>query len=94
MTVRRGAIRSPNPRRSLGDKIKDEVYRQMFRLEAGRKGADLALAVALLRGWVAANSEAPKLNSWLKKVCPICILMIEVNRQPAEEGSQPLQNPL
>ena len=50
MTVRKGATRSSNPRGSHDDKIKDEVYRQMFRLEAGRQDADLALAIALLRG--------------------------------------------
>jgi hypothetical protein len=83
MTARKGATRSSNPRRSHGDKIRDEVYRQMFRLEAGRQGADFALAIALLRGWVASYSEAevPQLNEWLKKICPICLLMIEVSRQ-------------
>jgi hypothetical protein len=83
MAVRKGATRSSDLRRSHGDKIKDEVYRQMFRLEAGRQGADLALAIALLRGWVASDSEAgvPQLNEWLKKICPICLLMIEAYRQ-------------
>ena len=83
MTVRKGATRSSNPRGSHDDKIKDEVYRQMFRLEAGRQDADLALAIALLRGWVDSYSETevPQLNEWLKKICPICLLMIEVSRQ-------------
>ena len=34
MAVRKGATRSSDPRKSRGDSIKDEVYRQMFRLEA------------------------------------------------------------
>jgi len=30
--------------------VKDEVYRQMFRLEESRPGADMGLALALLHG--------------------------------------------
>jgi hypothetical protein len=44
----------------------------MFRLEAGRGRRPWPSQFALLRGWVASNSEAeaPKLNNWLKKICP------------------------
>jgi hypothetical protein len=61
------------------DQLKDEVYRQMFRLEAERPSADLLLAVALLHAWVAlerqpADSEP---RQWLRTVCPLCLRMIE-----------------
>lgn len=93
MTERKPATRSRNPRRDRGDRLKDEVYRQMFRLEANRAGADLELAIALLRGWLAPYSEPEntKLREWLKKVCPICLLMIEAARQGNDSGQQCLQ---
>lgn len=57
----------------------DEVYREMYQLEAGRPGAEMALALALLRARVAADrpSEKHKDWNWLKTVCPICLKMIE-----------------
>jgi hypothetical protein len=59
--------------------LKDEVYRQMFRLEEGRPGAEMGLAVVLLRAWIAAASkpESSEDRDWLKKVSPICLQMIE-----------------
>ena len=74
MTVRKDTIRSRPPRRNHDEQLKDEVYRQMFRLEEGRPGAELELAIALLRGWLAADCEpeVSKLREWLKKICPIC----------------------
>jgi len=73
------------------DALKDEVYRQMFRLEACRPGAELALAVALVRACAAtcSISGSCKQREWLKKICPICLAMIEVAqhgapRTPAE----------
>jgi hypothetical protein len=38
MTARDGSTRSNNPRRTRGERLKDEVYRHMFRLEASRPG--------------------------------------------------------
>lgn len=69
------------PRRTHHDRLKDEVYRHMFRLEANRPGADLDLAVALLRGWLDADSGrggAP-MREWLRKICPICLSLIEAS---------------
>lgn len=65
------------PRRS--EQFKDEVYRQMFRLEASRPGADMDLALALLRAWQAADAkpESGEELRWLRKICPICLEMIE-----------------
>lgn len=59
--------------------MRDEVYRQMFRLEEGRPGAEVQLAVAMLRAWSALEklpSEDEK-RQWLRRICPICIRMIE-----------------
>jgi len=90
MTVRKDTARSRSPRRNHGEQLKDEVYRQMFRLEAGRPGAELALTIALLRGWLAADCEpeVSKSREWLKKICPVCLLMIEA-RQQANNSDQP-----
>jgi hypothetical protein len=61
--------------------LKDEVYRHMFRLEAKRPGSDMDLAISLLRAWTASVSRSSQGRQWLKKICPICLLMIEAARQ-------------
>ena len=76
MTARKSL---PRPRPLRAARIKDEVYRQMFLLEENRPGAEIGLALALLRAWLAveprpANDEE---RDWLKKVSPICLDMIE-----------------
>jgi hypothetical protein len=67
------------PRGTL--QLKDEVYRQMFRLEEGRPGAEMGLAVALLRSWIAADPkpQSSEDRDWLKKISPICLQMIEAS---------------
>jgi hypothetical protein len=79
MTRRRTSSDSANARRSLGERLKDEVYRQMFRLEESRPGAEMDLALVLLRAWLAAESipERRAEREWLKKISPICLQMIE-----------------
>jgi hypothetical protein len=59
--------------------LKDEVYRQMFRLEEDRSGAELGLTLALLRAWIATNAKRQGAGNreWLIKVSPICLQMIE-----------------
>jgi hypothetical protein len=86
MTERGASDRSEKLRGRSGDRLKDEVYRHMFRLEANRPGADLDLAIALLRGWLASydGTQVPKLREWLMEVCPISLLMIEAGRQWSE----------
>ena len=90
MTVQKAAIRPSAVSQYHGERLKDEVYRQMFRLEAGRPGAELALTIALLRGWLAADCEpeVSKSREWLKKICPVCLLMIEA-RQQTNNSDQP-----
>jgi hypothetical protein len=51
----------------------------MFLLEERRSGAEMDLALALLRAWLTAVSM-PKERAeweWLKRISPICIQMIE-----------------
>ena len=57
----------------------DEVYREMYLLEAGRPGAEMGLALALLRARVAADGKSGKKSDWdwLKTLCPHCLKMIE-----------------
>lgn len=61
------------------NRLKDEVYRQMLLLEMRRPGAEMGLALALLRAWVAAGTRSRTRRdwSWLRDACPICLKMIE-----------------
>ena len=83
MTVRKAATRPSAVRQYHGERLKDEDYRQMLRLEANRPGSELDLAMLLLRAWVAEDSDpnSSKSRDWLKKICPICLLMIEAKQQ-------------
>ena len=79
MTPRKAVVRSNKPCRNQGGQLKDEVYRQMFRLEENRPDAEMGLALALVRAWLASASkpESGEERDWLKKVSPICLQMIE-----------------
>jgi hypothetical protein len=83
MTVRKGVTRPARPRHIRGERVKDEVYCQMFLLEESRSGAEMGLALALLRAWLAADSKpaSDEERDWLKKVSPICLEMIEATLQ-------------
>ena len=69
--------------------LQDEVYRQMFRLEEGHPSADMLLAVALLRAWMAFEREPAQSEPrrWLRSVCPVCLKMI--GKEPGCEGDRP-----
>ena len=77
---------SGSSRQLQSDGLKDEVYRHMFRLEEHRPGAEHDLTVALLRAWIALDSGQQALieRSWLRKICPICLAMIEAAAQPVD----------
>lgn len=79
MTPQKAAGRLNKPGRNRGAQLKDEVYRQMFRLEEGRLGAGVGLATALVRAWLATDSkpESGEDLDWLRKVSPICLQMID-----------------
>ena len=66
------------------ERLKDEVYRQMYRLEAKRPGAELGLAVALLRAWQATSSvmKGENQQEWLSKVSSIGLSLIEESLEP------------
>jgi hypothetical protein len=78
--------RKSDPSSRRMNRLKDEVYREMFLLEARRPGAEMGLALALLRAWVSSGAPAEKDKdwSWLRTVCPICLKMIE---ESLEHGS-------
>lgn len=79
MTPRKSTAKATGSPFKWSERLKDEVYRQMYLLEASRPGAEAALAIALLRAWIASGAEAemPLSREWLIKICPICIQMIE-----------------
>ena len=61
------------------NRLKDEVYREMFRLECSRPGAEMGLALALLRAWSlrSLQREGESDWDWLATICPICLKIIE-----------------
>ena len=61
--------------------LKDDVYREMLLLEGNRPGAEMGLALALLRAVVQYDSflENEDFGGWLKTVCPLGLRMIEVS---------------
>jgi len=76
-----------------GDRLKDEVYRQMYRLEERREDSAIGLALALLRAWVEedAKIDSAKEQSWLAKISPICIQMIEKSLQSECAGGSSVE---
>ena len=93
MTARKSVTRPVSPRHIHGERIKDEVYRQMFRLEESRPGAEMGLALALLRAWLDAESKpaSDSEQDWLKKVSPVCLEMIEAALQAGGTAHQCVQ---
>jgi hypothetical protein len=92
MTTPNRSAHSHTSRPPRSEPFQDEVYRQMFRLEASRPGAALDLALALLRAWTAADAQPANRSQkhWLRKISPICIEMIESSlRPPAPPRSCP-----
>jgi hypothetical protein len=86
--TQRPAAASPRLRRAQHDDIQDEVYRQMFRIEEHRPGAENDLAVALVRATVASEATPARssLRHWLRKICPVCLAMIESARKREEKA--------
>jgi hypothetical protein len=73
--------------------MNDRLMNVMYRLEASRPGAELALAIALLRAWIASDSETemPHSREWLKTICPICLDMIEATKIVSDTERQCIQ---
>lgn len=68
------------------DRLKDEVYRQMLRLEAGHS-AVLPLALALLHAWTVCDSQPAncELRRWLRSVSPFCLRLIADAPSPNQD---------
>lgn len=88
MTERKGVTQSSNSRTNRDARIKDEVYRQMYRLEESCPGSAMGLALALLRAWLESESkpEGSEDQDWLKKISPICLEMIESSLKDGKKG--------
>jgi hypothetical protein len=76
------------------NRLKDEVYRQMLFLEMNRPGAEMGLALALLRAWIAAGIESQTQSewNWLRDACPAGLRMIEDSLSQGSTGAQLLFN--
>lgn len=61
--------------------LQDHIYREMFRLELNRPGAEMGLALALLQAVVqsAVLRKQDGFAQWLASVCPIGLQMIEAS---------------
>lgn len=61
------------------NRLQDAVYREMFLLESKRPGAEMGLALALLRAMAASGQMADReeILTWLSMICPHCLKMIE-----------------
>lgn len=90
MTARKDLTQPGDSRHNRGERVRDEVYRQMFRLEAHRPGAGMDLSIALLHAWIESGSASGSSTErqWLEKICPICLAMIEAERIEAKTSRQ------
>jgi DNA-directed RNA polymerase specialized sigma24 family protein len=81
-------MRSRKISERTADHLKDEVYRQMLRLEGRRPAAHVLLATALLHAWVALERQPAECEprQWLRRVSPVCLRMIEKACQAAPAG--------
>ncbi|HWG21517.1 MAG TPA: hypothetical protein VG225_13390 [Terracidiphilus sp.] len=72
--------------------MKNEVYREMFHLEAMRPGAEMGLALVLLRACVAADAPSERTEDWkwLKPLCPFCLKMIDESLNRGGTGERML----
>jgi len=61
------------------NRLQDAVYREIFLLESRKPGAEMGLALALLRAMAASDQMANReeIRDWLATICPYCLKMIE-----------------
>jgi hypothetical protein len=83
-------MRSRKVSARTADRLKDEVYRQMLRLEAGHSAA-VPLALALLNAWTVCDGQLTncELRLWLRRVCPVCMRMMTEALDCRRIGSDP-----
>ncbi len=72
-------MRSSRISARTANRLKDEVYRQMLRLEGGRPEAQVLLAVALLKAWILLERQPADCDprQWLRRLSPVCLRLIE-----------------
>ena len=63
------------------NRLKDEVYREMLLLEVNQPGAEMGLALALLRAVVQSGhlNDQKEFGEWLRSVCPLGLHLIEAS---------------
>jgi hypothetical protein len=93
MTARKGVTRPYSSRLNRANRLKDEICRQMYWLEESRPGAEMGLALALLRAWAATDPEPETGDErdWLQKISPICLQMIESSLQKLDSARRCMQ---
>jgi hypothetical protein len=75
-----GAFRNSRTAKSRGiDRLQDAVYREMYLVEVRKPGAEMGLALALLRAVAASQESADRqdVRNWLKDLCPLVLKTIE-----------------
>jgi hypothetical protein len=72
------------------ERLRDEVYRQMFRAEAGKPRAEMRLVLVLLHAWMRLETlpAENEQRQWLRTVCPICVQMIDGLRSAKRERAK------
>ena len=83
MKVRKGISRPAIRGNSVASESRMKYIGRCSVLEECRPGAEMGLALALLRAWMAADSKpaSDEEREWLKKISPICLEMIEAELQ-------------
>jgi len=73
------------------DRLRDEVYRQMLRLEAECPAARVLLGAALLTAWMTLDQQPPDCEprQWLRKLSPVCLRMIRTSRRTRSGDCDP-----
>ncbi len=83
-----GASQGPSaPQSRKIHRLQDAVYRQMYLLESYRPGAEMGLALALLRAFVESEHtlNREEFHEWLKSICPLCLRLLEARSKTAGE---------
>lgn len=78
---------SRNSHSRMMNRLKDDVYREMLLLEVNRPGAEMGLALALLRAVAECGSRCDQedFEEWVRTVCVVGLRMIETS---LEDGTQ------
>lgn len=69
----------------LSNRLRDETYKAMMRLEAHKPEACRELQQALLQAWqgVSETKDTAEFEHWLKKITPVCLELLSRQRELA-----------